>query len=899
MRPEPKETPAASPAPATAPAFAQRLYRDANETMKPWVNVLGLALIAAQFWLVLRILDRFKLENDAFRAVMLIAFGGFIVHHLLPLKLRLPFFVTVSLVTIGYVLGMDKGVWVWSTALSRSGILLAIGGALIGICHLPLHFYARVAILVAVAAGLVVFRAGWVEFAPLGPIWPVLGAMFMFRLAVYIYDLQHEKERPKLSRTLAYFFMLPNVCFPLFPVVDYKTFARNYYNEEVFQAYQRGVTWMARGAIQLVLWRLVYYHMHVGPNHVQDGTDLIRFLLSNVLLYLRVSGEFHLVIGLLHLFGFNLPETNKRYFLAASFTDYWRRVNIYWKDFIMKIVFYPAIFRMKAWNQTTAMIVATAFAFVVTWALHSYQWFWLRGQFPLVLQDCIFWATLGVLVVFNTLREQKKGRQRAIVSKGFDFKETFILSLKTCAIFTTMTILWSFWNCDSVPHWISVWSNADLNTLLYGLLANLVIMAATFIFEGGLGKPAPAPKPKLGAAKAPKIIPIFPAKAAALTVVLPILVVFAATSNRLVAKLGPSAESVVQSLASSKPNQADQAEMERGYYEDLMDVSRFNSALAESLTKQPADWKKIEDTNAVQPTSDHRMTELVPNLDTVVNGKRIRTNRWGMRDDRDYDLERPAGTYRVVMLGSSHLMGWGAPREALFEALMEERMNKELAGKPWDGYELLNFGVNGYSPICQVTYLKEKGLRFHPDAVWFIAHSNDPYWAMQRLGKSYRKGVPPPYPFLQELAKKVELDERTPEMWAQRKLTPHWPAIVGWAYEEIAKMARDSGAQPVWIFMPGILERGPLSKDSLTLVELAKRAGFHVMLLPPSIYDNVPPDQLAIAPWDAHPNERGHKLLADGFYSAVIEDKNLTLHTRSTRSVGTGTSTTTQEKQGN
>ena len=26
--------------------------------------------------------------------------------------------------------------------------------------------------------------------------------------------------------------MLPNVCFPLFPVVDYKTFRRNYYDDD-------------------------------------------------------------------------------------------------------------------------------------------------------------------------------------------------------------------------------------------------------------------------------------------------------------------------------------------------------------------------------------------------------------------------------------------------------------------------------------------------------------------------------------------------------------------------------------------------------------------------------------------------------------------------------------------
>jgi len=67
-------------------------------------------------------------------------------------------------------------------------------------------------------------------------------------------------------------------------------------------------------------------------------------MVSTFLLYLRISGQFHLVIGMLYLFGFRLPETHHRYLLASSFTDFWRRINIYWKDFMMKLVYYPSFF---------------------------------------------------------------------------------------------------------------------------------------------------------------------------------------------------------------------------------------------------------------------------------------------------------------------------------------------------------------------------------------------------------------------------------------------------------------------------------------------------------------------------------------------------------------------------
>ena len=64
--------------------------------------------------------------------------------------------------------------------------------------------------------------------------------------------------------------------------------------------------------------------------------------------------------GMLHLFGYQLPETHHHYLLATSFTDYWRRINIYWKDFMVRIFFNPVVFRLKRWPQPAALAVATA-----------------------------------------------------------------------------------------------------------------------------------------------------------------------------------------------------------------------------------------------------------------------------------------------------------------------------------------------------------------------------------------------------------------------------------------------------------------------------------------------------------------------------------------------------------
>ena len=73
--------------------------------------------------------------------------------------------------------------------------------------------------------------------------------------------------------------------------------------------------------------------------------------------------------------------------------------------------------------------------------------------------------------------------------------------------------------------------------------------------------------------------------------------------------------------------------MQAGYYEDLMDVRRFNSLLSESYMSQPADWKLLEQTDAIQWIDDVRFKDLRPSSEHVVNGHSIRINALGMRDD--------------------------------------------------------------------------------------------------------------------------------------------------------------------------------------------------------------------------------------------------------------------------
>jgi D-alanyl-lipoteichoic acid acyltransferase DltB (MBOAT superfamily) len=407
------------------------------------------AFISAQLVLLVWIIRAFQVEERAFLNLMGIATGGFLVHYWLPLRYKEPFWILLSLGGAVMLVGMT------------SLLLLLVAGLFFYVLLASRLSYAvKVGTMLALAVLLMVGRGLEVSFLP-AKAWPILGALFMFRMVVYLYDLPQMKGRPSIQEYLAYFYPLPNFYFLLFPVIDLQTMRRTYYQRDIHLVAQQGLLWMARGVVQLLLYRLVYF---LKPSF--DTTDVVSFqtlaaaMVGTYLLYLRVSGQFHIVIGLMHLFGYDLPETHRKYLLASSITDFWRRINIYWKDFMVKVVYFPVYFRYRRSGDTRARVIATVVVFVATWALHSYQWFWLRGELLLSWTDTLFWAILGALVVVNLLMEQRAPKKAvtpaaakpAAVEAG-GMAMHIHHGLKVFGTLSLIIVLWSFWQSPTIEEW--------------------------------------------------------------------------------------------------------------------------------------------------------------------------------------------------------------------------------------------------------------------------------------------------------------------------------------------------------------------------------------------------------------------------------------------------------------
>lgn len=92
-------------------------------------------------------------------------------------------------------------------------------------------------------------------------------------------------------------------------------------------------------------------------------------------------------------------------------------------------------------------------------------------------------------------------------------------------------------------------------------------------------------------------------------------------------------------------------------------------------------------------------------------------NRFGFRDI-ERSLQKPAGVYRVAVLGDSFVEAFQVEQDQTFLALAEKKLGTAHGFEA----ELLNFGHSGFSPAEEYLLLQRDVLAFSPDMVVLFFH---------------------------------------------------------------------------------------------------------------------------------------------------------------------------------
>lgn len=810
-------------------------------------RLFAFSITAIQLILLFYILDKFAIEHSSgIKEIELIVLIGFALNSFSPLWLR-PFVLFMTgIAAIYFAFGFFTG-----------NILITAGFALIGCCHLPIRFWLRILLILGITAGLVILRLELFYAPRAALITPFLASMFMFRLFIYLYEIKHQMTGKLTVQNLSYFFLFPNVCFLFFPIIDHKTYIKTYYNICDHEIWQKGIRLILRGIVHLLCYRIVYYYLTLSPTDVIDLPSFLQYIICTYILVMRLSGIFHLILGMLCLFGLNLPEAFNNFFIATSFTDLWRRINVYWREFISKVFYYPLIFRLKKKSSEHAMSISIIAIFILSWILHNYQLFWVRGSISITITDFAFWLLMGTLIAYESIREERKRlnpqREHKVPVKYF------IHMFKIVGMFILMSLLWSIWEAHSLRYWAFLFSKSftfNFQQLLIILIAFVLLFVVGILVQYVLANN-----------KVNQILNKSPQHTLALT--LPsILLIALITLPKVQAQLPPYLDAFIQNISSERLNQNDKAQTEQGYYGKLLEgESNKPSGLWEIRLKRQKNYKAIGE--AYIRTDDLLTKIIAPNIHIKGENYSFESNSFGLRD-KEYTLKKNPLNCRVALLGGSYEMGAGVSNNEVFEAITEERLNMSNTDSCCKKYEILNFANSGFYLIQQVELCNTKVFDFEPDAVMYCAHN----WERKRMALTFtaliQQGKDLKYEYLESIKTRSGVKQSMSESEIESRLQPYIYELIKWCYIQIAESCRKHGKNPVWVFVPTTQENFDTAEYE-EIKSYAEKLHFTILDLR-GAYGSGNINKLQQSEWDSHPNAKGQKKLADKFYEEFTKN---------------------------
>ena len=94
----------------------------------------------------------------------------------------------------------------------------------------------------------------------------------------------------------------------------------------------------------------------------------------------------------------------------------------------------------------------------------------------------------------------------------------------------------------------------------------------------------------------------------------------------------------------------------------------------------------------------------------------VAINSRGLRE-RELPLEKPAGTYRVLVLGDSFVEGAQVPVEDTVTRRLEEKLSAAMPGRP---VQVINAGNAGFGTAQELLFLEHDGRAYQPDLVILV-----------------------------------------------------------------------------------------------------------------------------------------------------------------------------------
>ncbi len=319
-------------------------------------------------------------------------------------------------------------------------------------------------------------------------------------------------------------------------------------------------------------------------------------------------------------------------------------------------------------------------------------------------------------------------------------------------------------------------------------------------------------------------------------------------------------------LTSNLFNRADLERIDRGYYEQLLSAGRRLDDLGDVprlriRRRSGTTWSiPFEDGPLVTRVDDLREVVLKRDDTTERWGLQWRTNAQGMRD-QSYASAKPAGTFRIALVGDSIAAGWGVNAEERFESILEQVWYARAREASGLTVEIINCAVPGHSPGQRWYHFGRVGWSMSPDLVICESTAADVGWDERRLRFLLARGLGWDSPIYHSALVRAGVEPNGSPDDYKRALRPrHWDILAG-VYQTMAADCRTRGVPILWVLVPRVGRKHD-GADQRTLLETARAAGFSHVIDVTDAYDDIDASRLAIDTDDFHPNASGHARLA-------------------------------------
>jgi hypothetical protein len=317
---------------------------------------------------------------------------------------------------------------------------------------------------------------------------------------------------------------------------------------------------------------------------------------------------------------------------------------------------------------------------------------------------------------------------------------------------------------------------------------------------------------------------------------------------------------IAEEISRQRVNNEDRELVDEGYYGQLLESGGIISSKEKGfLLLGDIRWGSAD--GAMRRTGDIYLRRFNPNVSVMHHNFHLITNSFGQRD-KEYTLAKPANTKRWIFLGGSYVTGFGVEMEKTFEALLEKKMNDSLMKSSNTNLEILNYSGFGYGLCQQVALCRNDVFRFHPDAVFYFAHPDEPRYCARMLSRfSMMKTDLTGYPELTAIIAKAGVSQTQSRTEMIDRLKPYGESVVMWGYKAIVENCRQNGAQPIWVFLPTTTDTD-VNDRYQKLRKIAAAAGFICLDLS-DVFENQKLSAIQSGGIDTHPSEYGHRLIME------------------------------------